>query len=128
MTITESRISLDPNGDDFVLRRVAANGAVTTMALSETDVLTLAQSAPAFQLEILRRHDPGGGNYSAVAVTEIAQIALHNESLGEAILLTMIAKSGSRQTYALPKFVAEPLAERLPVFVARLNAGRPTKQ
>ena len=38
MTITESRLSLDPAGDDFVLRRVDASGAETTIALSETDI------------------------------------------------------------------------------------------
>jgi hypothetical protein len=128
MALTESKLSLDPDGDDFVLRRVAADGTTTTMALSETDVLTLAQSAPVLQLQILKRHDPKGDDHLAIAVTEVTRAELHDESLGEAILLTLIALSGSRQTFALPRQIAELLVQRLPVFLARMAAAKQTKQ
>ena len=66
MALTESKLSLDPAGDDFILRRVDASGAVTTIALSETDILTLAQSVPALHQQVLSRRTPKGGNVSAI--------------------------------------------------------------
>lgn len=128
MTMTESKLSLDANGDDFVLRRVAVDGTTTTMALSETDILTLAQSVPALQQQVLSRHNPKGDSHSAVAATLVAQVALHDESLGESILLTMIAPGGSRATFALPAQIADLLVQRLPIFLARLSAAKTTKQ
>jgi hypothetical protein len=128
MTTTESKLSLDPDGIDFVLRRTMPDGTTTTINLSETDILTLAQSAQALQLQILKRHDPKGENHLAVAVTEVAQIALHDESWGEAVLMTLIAQSGNRLTYALPRQIVELLVQRLPVFLARIVSAKPTKQ
>lgn len=126
MSITESKLSLDPDGDDFVLRRVMPDGRTTTMKLSGTDILTLAQSVPALQQQILSRHMPRSGDHSPVAVTEVVQIALNQESLGEKILLTLIAPSGSRATFAIPALIANLLVERLPVHLARMSAAKPT--
>jgi hypothetical protein len=128
MALTESKLSLEPAGDNFILRRVDASGAVTTVALSETDILTLAQSVPNLHLEILKRHDPKGGDHLAVSATEVAQIALNDESLGQAILLTLIAPSGGRTTFAIPEQIAALLVERLPVFLARMKAAKMTRQ
>jgi hypothetical protein len=128
MALTESKLSLDPVGDNFVLRRVDAEGLVTTMALSETDILTLAQSVPALQQQVLSRHNPKAGSHSAVAVTEVVQVALNDESLGEKILLTMIAPGGSRATFAIPPLIGDLLVQRLPVFLARIAAAKLTKQ
>jgi hypothetical protein len=125
MTITESRLSLDPEGDDFVLRRRAEDGSITSMKLSETDILTLAQSVPNLHLEILKRHDPKGESHLAVSATEVAQVALNQRSLGEAILLTLIAPSGGRSTFAIPEQIAALLVERLPVFLAPTAVSSP---
>ena len=121
-------IKLDHAGNDFVLSRKADDGSISTIELSEADILTLAQSAQALQLEILRRHDPQGVGHLAVAVTELAQIELHAESLGEAILMTLIARNGNRLTYAMPLQLAQNLLARLPTFVSRLMAAKSTKQ
>ncbi len=128
MALTESRLSLDPAGDDFVLRRIAADGTTTMILLSETDILTLAQSVPALQQQVLSRHVPKGDSHSPVAVTEVVQVALHDESLGESILLTMMSQGGSRATFALPQQIADLLVQRLPVFLARMRARKPTQQ
>ena len=128
MTMTESKLSLDPDGEDFVLRRVMPDGTTTTMKLSERDILTLAQSAPALQQQVLSRHNPRSDSHSAVTATEVAQIALHDESMGQAILLTMIAPGGSRATFAIPTQIADLLVQSLPIRLARLKANAPTKQ
>jgi hypothetical protein len=128
MTLTRSKLSLDPDGDNFVLRRVDANGTTTTMKLSETDVLTLAQSVPALQQLVLSRRKPRGGSHTAVSATEVAQVALHSERMGEATLITMIAQGGAHATFALPRHIVELLAERLPVLLTRMVAANPSKQ
>src|ERR1700722_4710022 len=102
MTLTESKLSLDPDGDDFVLRRVAADHTTTTMKLSETDILTPAQSVPALQQQVLSRHNRNAADYTAVSATEVVQVALHDEALNQVILLTTIGPGGSRATFALP--------------------------
>jgi len=128
MTITESKLSLDPDGDDFILSRKAEDGKITKIKLSETDILTLAQSVPALQQQVLSRHMPSAGTHSAVAVTEVVQVALNDEGLGEKILLTMIAPGGSRAIFAIPPLIAELLVQRLPVFLARMAAAKSRKQ
>jgi hypothetical protein len=128
MSITESKLSLVEAGDDFALRRTDQNGSVTTITLSETDIITLAQSVPAMQQQILSRHVPKGFDYSPIAATEACQIELHEEILGEAILLTMISQSGSRATFAVNPQLAHSLVTRLPVFLARIAAVKSSKQ
>jgi len=49
MALTETKLSLEADGDDFVLSRKAEDGTITSIKLSETDILTLAQSVPALQ-------------------------------------------------------------------------------
>lgn len=128
MTITESKLTLNPDGEDFVLIRKAEDGTITSIKLTETDVLTLAQSAPNLQQQVLSRHAPRGDSHSAVSVMPVSQAELHDEAMGESILLVLHSPGGSRVTYALPPQLAELLVQRLPVFLARLSAGKPTKQ
>jgi hypothetical protein len=128
MTNTESKLSLDPDGDDFVLHRKAEDGTVTTMKLSATDVLTLAQSAQSLRDHILAKHSREGAEHSPVAVTPVAQVGLDDGSLGETIHLTMIGPSGSRAIFELPLQIADLLMQRLPPRLARLRTAKPTKQ
>jgi hypothetical protein len=128
MALTRSKLSLDPDGDNFVLRRVEASGTTTTMKLSETDVLTLGQSVPALQQLVLSRRKPRGGSHTAVSATEVSQVALHSERTGQATLITMIAPGGAHVTFALPRHVVESLVEQLPVLLTRMIAANPTKQ
>jgi hypothetical protein len=123
-----SKLSLEPTDDGYVLRRVTVDGEVTAITLSEADVLTLVQSAPSLRQEILSRYTPKGANHAAVAVTEAVQIELAPDSLGEKILLTPIAPSGSRITFAIPTEIAAALAERLSVHLAQMRNAKPTKQ
>jgi hypothetical protein len=125
---SESKIKLEPDGNDFVLQRMTSDGAISSIKLSEGDVITLAQSAMAVQQHILSRRNPKGYDYSAVVATRVAQIALHDEALGESILLTMIAPDTSRLTFAVPPKIAEQLLQRLPVFLERLVSAKQAKQ
>lgn len=124
----ERKLSLDPIGDDFVLRKIMPDGTAATITLSEADVLTLAQSAQSLRDHILARRSREGAAHSPVAVTPVVQVGLDDGSLGETIHLTLIAPSGSRASFELPLEIAGLLAQRLPERLARLKAMSQTKQ
>ena len=79
-------------------------------------------------MEILKRRDPKGGDFLAVAAADLETIELHDESLGAAILATLIARNGNRLTYAIPLGLAKDLVARLSPRIARLEAAKPTRQ
>lgn len=86
-----SRISLDPDGDDFTLRLTTASGDDTVISLSADNVLALAQAAPGYRQYIMSRRRPG-----ALFVTPVLQPNAAWDSLGENILLEMkFAPSGN---------------------------------
>ena len=101
-----------------MLRKTAGDGSITSMFLSDDDVLTLIQSVPSYSSRILSKRSPSGADYSAVFVTEVARIGLHEDALGESILLSLYAPSGANQTYALSKDIAVALSDRLPIRLA----------
>jgi hypothetical protein len=121
-------IKIEPVGNDFLLTRRDTGGNETVITLSEADILSLALSAQALQLEILRRRDPRSEGPLAVPAAELVHIELHHESLGESLLMTAVDKNGNRLTYAMPLQLAQNLLARLPAFVARLMTARPTQQ
>jgi hypothetical protein len=122
-------LTLAPSGDNFILRRTTANGRTVGMTLSDDDVLTLAQSAPAFRDRILSKRTPAGGKYSAVYATPVVQIGLAPDALGENILLTLVAPSGAQVTFGLPPHIVGHLVEHLPVHLAKASvATPPTRQ
>ena len=117
-------INLDPVDGNFILTSRDGNGNENAITLSESDILTLALSAQSLQLEILRRRDPQGESHSAVAVAELAHIELHDESLNEAILMTLAAKNGSRSRLAPTVHGAERLPfRRMPSQYVNLMPG-----
>ena len=119
-----SGLDLIEDGGDFRLSVTDETGNTTSVRLTPHQVLTLAQSAPSFRERILAPHNPSGGAVQAVVATPVVQIGLNQDSLGEEILLTLIAPNGARATYAIPLHIAEHLVERLPVRVAELKKSR----
>jgi hypothetical protein len=109
---------LDPKGDGFVLRRTDAAGKTTSVTLTKDNIITLSQSIPSLRDHILAGQSLGAGAISAVAMTEVAQIALNHDVHQSEIHLTMIDRHGARVGFALPPVVARALADRLP---ARLD-------
>jgi hypothetical protein len=119
-------LTLDPSGDNFILRRTTANGRTVGMTLSDGDVLTLAQSAPVFRDRILSKRNPAGGEYSAVYATPVVQIGLAPDALRENVLLTLVAPSGAQVTFELPPHIVDHLVERLPVHLAKVSGATPS--
>jgi hypothetical protein len=121
-------LDLTEDGDGFILTVVDATGAATKTKLTAEQLLILSQSAPAFRERILSKHKLSVPGMDVVLATPVVQIGLNEDSLGQDILLTLIAPTGGRLTYALPVHIAEHLAERLPVRVADLKNKNQTKQ
>jgi hypothetical protein len=121
-------VQLHPDGSNYVLTHRDDSGVENKITLSNVDVLTLAQSAQSLQLEILKRLDPKGGDHLAVFVTDVAQFSLSLESLGHAILTTLIAPNGTRLTYAIPEQLADRLIQQLSAQLAQLREKKLTRQ
>jgi hypothetical protein len=119
-------LTLDPQGNDFVLRRTTPDGKTRSLVLSDDDVLSLAQSAPLFRGRILSKRNPEGGTLSAVYATPVVQIGLAPDALGENILLTLIAPSDAEVTFELPPHIVGHLVQRLPAHLARALAAKPS--
>jgi imidazole glycerol phosphate synthase subunit HisF len=118
-------ISLDEVGINFILRSIDAAGNVNSLALSEDDILTLAQSAQKLRDHILARRSRSGA--IAHAMTPVAQIELGVDLHATEILLTMIDRNGARLGFSLPHEVARPLADRLPIRVGEIEAAAKTR-
>ena len=124
----KSGLDLKEDGDDFLLCVTDLAGTTTETKLTADQVPILSQSAPVFRERILARYKPSAGGTDVVLATPVVQIGLNEDSLGEEILLTLVAPNSARLTYALPMHIAEHLAERLPIRVADLRKKNPTKQ
>jgi hypothetical protein len=126
MTEKTHGLALDPDGDDFVLRRDNPDGTVSELRLSADDVLTLSQSAPLFRERILARRNPATGGVEAVLVTPVAQFRATPDSLGVDILLTLAFANGAQLTYSLSPRVASLLAKHLAEELVKMSAAKPT--
>jgi hypothetical protein len=110
-------LTLAPHADGFLLTQ---SDTGVSIAISNDDILSLAQSLPALRDRVLARHSPIGDSVSAVAMTPVTQIALNTDVHKTEIHLTMYDRHGARLGFALGSEVARPLAERLPVRLAEI--------
>ena len=121
-------ITLDPKGNDFILRRTDTKGRTNSITLTKDDILTLSQSIPSLRDHILSGQSPGDGTaISFVAVTEVAQIGLNTDVHRSEIHLTMIDRHGAHVGFALSPEIARYLAQRLPARVAEIEAAASTR-
>lgn len=128
LTKNSSSLSLDPSGDGFILRRTTGDGKTESLSLSDIDVLSLAQSAPVFRERILAKRNPAGGSVAATYATPVVQVGLAPSSLGENVILTMVAPSGAQVSFEIPPNVVEILVNRLPAHLALALAANPTSR
>jgi len=121
-------LTLDEEGDCFVLRHYDPSGKETTLLLSEQDVLNLGNSASAFLKAIALRHTPKEGDLHAVFATQVARFSADPDSLGEDILLALVSPNGSQMIYALSPSLGRLLRERLDKSIAEIESGGLTRQ
>ena len=121
-------LTLQEDGNDFILSVTDEDGTVSQVRLTEAQMMTLSQSAPAFRERIVLRRSPEGGNVSAVVVTPISQIGVQPDSLGTSVLLTLQSTTQGRMVYALSPQIARLILEHLPASLAEIESAQPTRQ
>ncbi len=128
MAGASSGLDLKEDGNDFLLSVTDADGKTTNVKLTPEQLLTLSQSAPKFRERILSRHQPAIEGIQAVLATTVEQVGLNHDSLGQDLLLTLVAPTGTQLTYALPIHIVEHLIERLPARLSEMRKATLTKQ
>jgi hypothetical protein len=118
-------LSLDPDGDDFILTRTGDDGATARIPLTAADILALTRSALALREKGLAARQPASGEVEAVLATPVETIELHRETLGEHVLLGFVSPDGNRLAFALPAALAADLAARLAGLADVLVAAPP---
>src|SRR5262245_15646114 len=117
-------IDLVDDGDDFILKVTAKDGSISEVRLSERQTMTLSQSAQAVLSRIASRHNPRADSVEAVVTTPVAQIGVQPDSLGVAVLLTLVSSTEARMTFALPPDIARLLVEHLPASIAEIDSAK----
>src|SRR5271166_4894160 len=110
-------VSLDEDGDGFVLRVRTERGKAKTVALSADDVLALMQAAPLYRQRIMARRRP-----SAVYVAPVDTVNLEWDAPGENLLLELqflssgnvIAEVSPENSRKLALRILKTLADRPP--------------
>ena len=110
-------VSLDEDGDGFVLRVRTEGGKVKTVAMSADDVLALMQSAPIYRQQIMARRHP-----SVVYGTPVSAINLTWDALGETLLLELRLPSNA----SLLVEVSPENSRKLALQILKTIADRPT--
>src|SRR6266478_821743 len=117
---TATDLDLTEDGEDFVLSVTGQDRTVSTVRLTEAQLMTLIQSVPLFRERIVLRHNPESDSASAVLVSHVSQIGLQPDSLGVDILLTLVFPTGARQTFGLSPQLAQILIQHLPEVLAEI--------
>lgn len=125
MSEASSGLSLDPDGDGFILSRTGDDGVTASIALSAADILALTRSAIALREASLAERQPAHGDVEAILATPVEKIAVHREMLGDNLLLSLVSPDGNRLAFALPSALAAELAERLAGALAEQAAALP---
>lgn len=128
MTPNKTNLALDEDDEDFILRRANDDGTSSEIRLSADDVLTLSQSAANLRQRILAKRTPAAGGVTPVFATNVARFGLAPDTLGEDVLLTLIAQNDSQTVFALSPDIARLLAERLPHHIAHVANAKLSKQ
>lgn len=128
MSEASSGLSLDPNGDDFILSQTGDDGATARIALSAADILALTRSALALRDKRLAARQPASGEMEAVLASPVAEATIAREALGDHVLLTLTSPDGDRASFALPLALAAELSARLAALLAQSPPAPPSRQ
>jgi hypothetical protein len=110
-------LSLDPDGDGFVLTHTGLDGVTARIPLGAADILSLTRSALALREQSLAARQPASDEVEAVLASPVGEATLARELLGDHVLLTLSAPGGDKASFALPLPLAADLATRLAALV-----------
>ncbi|MBY6242143.1 hypothetical protein [Methylosinus sp. Sm6] len=106
-------LSLDPDGEGFVLSRTGDDGVTARIPLTAADILSLTRSALALREQSLAARQAASGDVEAVLASPVREATLAREMLGGHVLLTLTSPEGDRASFALPLALAAELSAQL---------------
>ena len=98
-------VSLEPQGENFLLRLKETGTPDIELVLSPQNVLALANTAPSFRQSIMARDYPPG----AVLATPVAQLRAVWDALGENVLLELRFRPDGSVIFELNQALAQRL-------------------
>lgn len=117
----DADLDLIKENDGFVLKVKGFDGAITNVTLTDSQVLTLANSALSLEERILAKRDARGGGAFAVMAVAVDQFRVQSDSLGQDLLLTVQSPNGRQMVFAFPPHHAQRLATEVPMEVAEMQ-------
>jgi hypothetical protein len=117
-----TELAFDRTPQGFVLRRTTSAGEITSIPLSEKEVLGLQQTIAILQAQILSARRMDSGSIEPIFVLCVVQAAVQSDALGENILLTTVAPTGHHTTLSFPRHIAQHIADRIPATIATMPA------
>ena len=121
-------ISLEEEGETFVLRSTLPEPGGSRVVLSSMDVMTIAQSSHLWRDRVQSKYIPQSATVSGVVATPAQEIEFHWDALHENILLALVAPNGAKVSYELPQALARQLGESLTRNTSAMNVGKGTAQ
>jgi hypothetical protein len=117
----ETRLSLVQDGDQYRLVRRNEDGSETEMQLSETDVMSLAQSAALLAQTVVSKRNQESPGLNAALVSEVRNIGLNSDHHKSELHLEIFPANGPKIIFALQMPLARSLAARLPTYLDELD-------
>jgi hypothetical protein len=117
----ETRLSLDQDGDQYRLVRRNEDGSETEMLLSETDVMSLAQSAALLVRTVVSKRNQESPGLNAALISEARNIGLNSDHHKSELHLEIIPANGPKMIFAFQMPLARSLAARLPTYLDELD-------
>lgn len=102
-------ISLEPQGENFLLRLKETGAPDIELVLSPQNVLALANTAPSFRQSIMARDYPPG----AVFATPVAQVRAVWDALGENVLMELRFRPDGSVIFELNPALGQRLLKEL---------------
>jgi hypothetical protein len=106
-------LSLEEDGDGYVLSATDKAGTTSTVKLTQEQLLVLSQSAPLLSKHALSKLLPKGASVAAVVATPVGAFQVEPDALKANILLTLQSVTTGSLTFELSPANAHSLLERL---------------
>ena len=121
-------ITLDEEGDGYILTGTNTEGDVVKTSLTAEDVLALINSALFFEPKIHARQNPESMGAGSVWAVSVAEFRVQSDSLGQDLLLSIQTPNERQVVFAFPPHHADRLAREVPIEVAAQRAETKTRQ
>jgi hypothetical protein len=125
MIFGQSAVSLDEEGEHFVLGVPDGDGATTEIKLTADQVLSLSRSALSLEERILARHNPQGEGAVPLHAVFVEEFLVQADRHGDYLIQTVALSQGRRMVFAFARQYAIRLAVEVQSKVAEMQRLKP---